>query len=166
MEEHHLNPLHSIGIPYFNFALFVIVLVVFFRKPLAEMAAKRRGKFLDASKDAAQALKNAQAQFHDIKAKFDSIEAELASFKRESEALANDEAKRLVNEGERIATQILAETKRLAVEEINRARIELRQEIVAAAKMAAEAKLEAGLPDADKTRILNARSAELQSYHV
>ena len=166
MEEHHLNLVDSILIPYFNFAVFVVVFVVAFRKPLAEMAAKRRGKFLDASKEAAQALTNAQSQFQEIKTKFDSIETELASFKRESEALANDEAKRLVSEGERIAAQILSETKRVAAEEINRARTELRQEIVAAAKKAAEAKLAAGIPEADKTRILTTRSAELQSYHV
>lgn len=164
--EHHFDIFNAVVIPYINFAIFVIAFIVFFGKPLKAMALGRRTKYLDASKEAAKALASAQEQFDEIKRKFDSIEAELAGFKKESEALANDEAKRLVAEGERVAAQIMAETKRLAVEEINRARTELRQEIVAAAKKAAEAKLEAGLSDADKTRILASRSAELQGMHV
>lgn len=164
--EHHLDLVSAVAIPYFNFALFIVALVFFFRKPLTAMAMGRRSKFLDASKDAAQALTVAQQKFDEIKTKFDTIEAELASFKKESEALAHDEAKRLVAEGERIATQILGETKRLAVEEISRARSELRQEIVAAAKKAAEVKLESELSEADKARILASRAAELQKYHV
>lgn len=166
MEEHHLNLIDSVGIPYLNFAIFIIAFVVFFRKPLANMALGRREKFLNASKEAAQALASAEARFNEMKTKFDSLDAELNSFKKDSEALANDEAARLVAEGERIANQILNETKRLAVEEINRARTELRQEIVAAAKNAAEAKLESGIADADKARILSARTKDLQSYHV
>lgn len=166
MEEHHLDLVNSVVIPYFNFGLFVFLLVFFFRKPIAAMAAARRSKFLDASKEAAQALTNAQSQFREIKTRFDALESELSSFRSESEQLANDEAKRLVAEGERIAAQILSETKRFATEEISRARFELRQEIVAAAKKAAEAKLEAGLPEADKSRILSARAQELKNYHV
>ena len=166
MEEHHLDLVNSIIIPYFNFGLFVFLLVLFFRKPIAAMAAARRTKFLDASKEAAQALTNAQSQFQNMKTKFDALEAELSSFRVESEQLASDEAKRMVAEGERIAAQILAETKRLAEEEINRARFELRQEIVAAAKKVAEEKIEAGLPEGDKSRILSTRAQELQSYHV
>lgn len=166
MEEHHLDLVNSIIIPYFNFGLFVFLLVIFFRKPIAAMAAARRNKFLDASKEAAQALTNAQSQFREMKSKFDALESELSSFKAESEHLASEEAKRLVAEGERIAAQILSETKRLATEEISRARFELRQEIVAAAKKAAESKLEAGLSESDKSRILSTRAQELKNYHV
>lgn len=164
--EHHLDLVSAVGIPYFNFALFILAFVVFFRKPLKAMATGRRTKFLDASKEAAQALTVAQGKFDEIKAKFDSIESELESFKKESEALAHEEAKRMIAEGERIATQILSETKRLAVEEISRARIELRQEIVAAAKLAAEAKIASGLSEGDKSRILANRATELKNYHV
>lgn len=164
--EHHLDLVHGVLIPYFNFALFVGAFVLFFRKPLAAMAAGRRNQFLQASQEAAKSLELAQTKFKEIKTKFDAIDSELKTFQQQSESLAKEEAQRLVAEGEKVAAQIVAETKRLASDEINRARLELRQEIVQAARSEAEKKIESGLAAGDKSKIMSNRLSDLNSYRV
>lgn len=164
--EHHLDIFNSVVIPYVNFAIFLAVFIFFFRKPLAAMALGRRTKYLDASKEAAKALEEAQRKFTEIKTKFDSLENELNTFKAQSEKLAADEAAKLVADGEKLAAQIVSETKKIAFEEINRARTELRHEIVMAAKAAAEQKIEASLNDSEKARILSGRLNDLRGFQV
>ncbi|MCX6117911.1 MAG: hypothetical protein NT027_10235 [Proteobacteria bacterium] len=130
------------------------------------MAQGRRDKYLNASKEAAKALEDAQAQFNEIKKKFDAIDSELKSFKQQSEAVAKDEAAKIIAEGERLGHQISLEAKRIAEEEIARAKFEMRQEIVKAALKSAENKIETSLGDADKAKLMTRRIGDLRAYHV
>lgn len=164
--EHHLDFFHSVFIPYINFFIFLGALIFLARKPLKDLASGRREKYLSASKEAAQALEKAKEQFAALKAKFDVLESELEVFKQQSESLAKEDSMRMVADGERLATQILDETKKIAAEEISRARRELREEIVAAARQEAEQKISSGLSDADRSRILSSRVSDLAEYRV
>ena len=164
--EHHLDFTSAIAIPYFNFALFVIAFVVFFRKPLVKMAQSKRDAYLSASKEAAAALDAARQTFDEVKKRFDSIDSELQSFKKQSEAAANDEARRMLDETERFARQLKEETTRLASEAIEKARQELRHEVVEAAKALAEKRLETELDAGAKANILKSRIADAASMSV
>jgi F-type H+-transporting ATPase subunit b len=162
--ESHI--LQSVVIPYFNFAVFLGVLIYFFRKPLTIMAQTRRDKFLASTKESSEALEKANAEFKQIKERFEALNAELSTFKTESENQARAEAAKIVSEGDRLAAQILSETKKVAEEEIARARRELRDEIVSAAKDKASKQLASSLSDAEKSKILSTRISDLKTYRV
>ncbi len=164
--EHHLDFFSAVGIPYFNFFVFLGAFVLFFRKPLLQMAAERRETYLSASKDAAQALNSARKTFDEVKRRFDALDQELADFRRQSEVLAHDEAKRLLDETDRFTRQLKDETARLAKDAVERARIELREEVVKAAKALAADRITQELDAAAKEKILKARITSAASMSV
>lgn len=164
--EHHLDFFSAVGIPYFNFFVFVAAFVLFFRKPLLQMASARRDTYLSASKEAAQALDAARKIFDDVKRRFDALDQELADFRKQSEVLAHDEAKRLLDETERFTRQLKDETARLAKDAVERARIELREEVVKAAKALAADRITKELDVAAKEKILKARISSAASMSV
>jgi F0F1-type ATP synthase membrane subunit b/b' len=155
--EHQFNFLSAVGIPYFNFFVFVAAFVIFFRKPLIKMVAARREAFISASKEAAQALTDARKVFDEVKNRFDSLEQELSDFAKQSEKMAHDEAARMLSETERFTAQLKEETGRLAKDAIERARFELRQELVTVAKALAASRIEKELDGAAKAKILKAQ---------
>lgn len=164
--EHHLDLFSAVGIPYFNFFVFLAAFVIFFRKPLVQMAAARREAYLAASKDAAQALESARKTFDEVKRRFDALDQELSDFRKQSEILAHDEAKRLLDDTERFMRQLKDETARLAKDAVERARIELREEVVKAAKSVAADRITKELDAAAKEKILKARITSAASMSV
>lgn len=164
--EHHLDFFSAVGIPYFNFFVFLAAFIVFFRKPLLQMASARRDTYLSASKEAAQALDAARKIFDDVKRRFDALDQELTDFRKQSEVLAHDEAKRLLDETERFTRQLKDETARLAKDAVERARIELREEVVKAAKSLAADRITKELDAAAKEKILKARITSAASMSV
>lgn len=164
--EHQLDFFGAVGIPYFNFFVFLAAFVLFFRKPLLQMASARRDTYLSASKEAAQALDAARKIFDDVKRRFDALDQELADFRKQSEVVAHDEAKRLLDETERFTRQLRDETARLAKDAVERARIELREEVVKAAKALAADRITKELDAAAKEKILKARITSAASMSV
>jgi F0F1-type ATP synthase membrane subunit b/b' len=157
--DHHLNFFSAIGIPYFNFFVFVAAFVFLFRKPLLEMVAARRQNYLSASKEAAQALDAARKAFDEVKQRFDALDRDLADFRKQSESAAHEEARRMIDETERFTRQIKEETARMAKEAVERARVELREEIVEAAKGLAATRISKELDAAAKEKILKSKIA-------
>lgn len=157
--DHHLNFFSAIGIPYFNFFVFVAAFVFLFRKPLLEMVAARRQNYLSASKEAAQALEAARKAFDEVKQRFDALDRDLADFRKQSESAAHDEARRMIDETERFTRQLKEETARMAKEAVERARVELREEIVEAAKGLAATRISKELDAAAKEKILKSKIA-------
>lgn len=164
--EHHLDFTSAVGIPYFNFIVFLVAFIVFFRKPLTKMAQGRRENYLAASKQAAMALEKARGTFDEVKARFDALDAELQSFKKQSEEAAHDEAKRIIEDTERFARQINEETNRLATDAIERARRELRHEMVLAAREYAAQRIESELDSGMKEKILKSKITEASTMTV
>lgn len=157
--DHHLNFFSAIGIPYFNFFVFVAAFVFLFRKPLLEMVAARRQNYLSASKEAAQALDAARKAFDEVKQRFDALDKDLADFRKQSESAAHEEARRMIDETERFTRQLKEETARMAKEAVERARVELREEIVEAAKGLAATRISKELDTAAKEKILKSKIA-------
>ncbi len=157
--DHHLNFFSAVGVPYFNFFVFVAAFVFLFRKPLLEMVAARRQNYLSASKEAAQALDAARKAFDEVKQRFDALDRDLADFRKQSESAAHDEARRMIDETERFTRQLKEETARMAKEAVERARVELRHEIVEAAKGLAATRISKELDAAAKEKILKSKIA-------
>lgn len=164
--EHHLDFFSAVGIPYFNFFVFLAAFIFLFRKPLIQMAAARRDTYLSASKEANQALDASRKAFDEVKRRFDALEHELSEFRKQSEAVAHDEARRLVDDTERFARQLKDETARLATEAVERARQELREEVIKAAKALAGERISKELDAAAKEKILKARITSAASMNV
>jgi F0F1-type ATP synthase membrane subunit b/b' len=158
--EHHLDLTSAVLIPYFNFAVFLAAAVYLFRKPLAAMAQSKRDNYLKASKAAAAALEEAKNTFAETKSRFDALEDELRSFAAQSEKAAHEESKRLLEDAEKFVRHLRDETSRLAVDAIDRARRELRHEIVLAAKQQAEEKIQKELDSSSKDKILKSKISE------
>jgi F0F1-type ATP synthase membrane subunit b/b' len=164
--EHSFDFTNAVGIPYFNFIVFVALFLVFFRKTLSSMAASRRTNFLAASKEASAALETARIGFDDVKKRFDSLEAELKSFKQQSETAALQESKKLMEDTVRFINQLKDETNRLAGEAVLQARQQLRQDIVLQAKAEVAAKLQQDLDGQAKEKILKSRITEAASLMI
>ncbi len=164
--EHQLDFFSAVGIPYFNFFVFLAAFILFFRKPLLQMASARRDTYLSASKEAAQTLDAARKIFEDVKRRFDALDQELADFRKQSEVVAHDEAKRLLDETERFTRQLKDETARLAQDAVERARLELREEVVNAAKALAANRITKELDATAKEKILKARITSAASMSV
>jgi IMP dehydrogenase len=82
------------------------------------------------------------------------------------EGVSADEAKRLLDETERFTRQLRDETARLAKDAVERARIELREEVVKAAKALAADRITKELDAAAKEKILKARITSAASMSV
>jgi F0F1-type ATP synthase membrane subunit b/b' len=164
--DHHLDFFSAIGIPYFNFFVFVAAFVFLFRKPLLEMVAARRQNYLSASKEAAQALEAARKAFDEVKQRFDALDRDLADFRKQSESAAHDEARRMIDDTERFTRQLKEETARMAKEAVERARVELREEIVEAAKGLAATRISKELDAAAKEKILKSKIASAAAMSV
>lgn len=164
--EHTLNLSSQVLLPYFNFFVFLAAFIYFFRKPLQEMAAARRDVYLSASKNAAAALETARQTFDAVKKRLDSLDSELADFKKQSDAAANDEARKIAEDTERFIRQLEAETTRLAADAIETARRELRREIVEAARDMAASKIETELNAGTKEAILKNRIVDASKMSV
>jgi F0F1-type ATP synthase membrane subunit b/b' len=164
--EHHFDFTNAVGIPYFNFMVFLALFVIFFRKTLAALATSRRSQFLSASKEAAAALDAARAEFDEVKKRFDGLDAELKSFKQQSESSATQEAQRILEETQRFTKQLKEETNRLAGDAVAQARQQLRQEMILGAKAAVVARIQAELDNQAKDKILKSRIADASALTV
>ena len=164
--EHQIDLVQSIIVPYFNFALFIAAVVFLFRKPLIAMAQARRSSFVEASREAREALEQAQVKFNEMKIRHDALDAELAAFQSQSETNARDDAKKQIAEAERLSQQIKSETQKIAEEAIARARYELRQEMAQAAVKQAAVQIEANLGQNEKQSIIKSRITDLRGYQA
>jgi F0F1-type ATP synthase membrane subunit b/b' len=158
--EHTLNISSQVLLPYFNFFVFLAAFIYFFRKPLAAIAASRRDVYLSASKNAALALESARQTFDAVKKRLDALDSEMASFKKQSDASAQDEARKIAEDTERFVRQLEAETIRLAADAVATARQELRKEIVEAARDVAATKIETDLNAQTRETILKNRISD------
>jgi F0F1-type ATP synthase membrane subunit b/b' len=164
--EHHLDLTSAVIIPYINFAIFLIAAVFLFRKPLAAMSATKREAYLKSSQEAAVALEQAKQTFEDTKTRSDALDEELRAFSVQSEQSSQEEAKRLLEETEKFTRHLRDETARLAVDAVESARLELRHEIVMAARQRAAERIQNELDPASKEKILKSKINETSKMTV
>ena len=134
-----MNKVHWIVeyvLPYINFAIFLAILVYFSRKPLSEMAKKRKNTFEVRQRLAAESYDLVKQELSDVRKKFEGLDREIANLRVKTLQDAQDEAKNIVEEGKRLAKQILDEAQKIRDGEFNQAQAELEKEITRAARLA------------------------------
>ncbi len=129
--------------PYLNLIIFLGILVFFARKPLSELAKKRKNDFEEFSKSATQTLAQAKQQLEELSKKHQALEEELKGIKEQAHRDAEDEAQRIIEEGRRIAKQIIDDAKRISAVEFQMAQRQLEKEAVFVAKQAIVRKIKA-----------------------
>jgi F0F1-type ATP synthase membrane subunit b/b' len=149
--EEHIDWLMGVILPYANFIIFIALAVFFFRKPAAAAAASKREDYAKLLREATAAREQAVARLDELKARQAKLDQEIAEIKTMSRQAAEQEAAKIVSDAERLAAHLREEARRIADAEVQKARNDLRQEIVAAVregvtkKIASEVKTDAHL---------------------
>lgn len=134
MEQSHW--ISNYVFPYLNLLIFLVILVFFARKPLSEIARKRKTDFEDFSKSATQALAQAKQQLAELNNQHQRLEQEVKEIKARAHREAEAEANKIIEEGRRIAKQIVDDAMRISSVEYQMAQRQLENEAVQAAKQA------------------------------
>lgn len=118
-----------------NFSLLVAGLAYFVAKPLKNALANRRDGIEQELKDAREAAEHAEERFAEYDAKLTRAEEEIGQIKTEIKKEAELEKQRIIENAEQMAAKIKEDSGKTADNEIEKARLALRQE---AAELAVE----------------------------
>ena len=162
----HINLITGIILPYFNFALFIALCVYLFRKPLTELALGRRKKFEVAIFDATKAKEEALEKNMELTARLRQLDAEVNQIKNGAAEAAEKDAQRMITEAEALARNLIDEARRMADAEVERARHELRADIVAQVREAVVSKIKHELKPADHAAMIQKQVSTLGELRV
>ena len=126
----HVELFSGIIVPFVNFVVFGILLVLFARKPLSAIFAKKREDYLLAVAEGQKVRQAAEDQNQRLKTQLAELSQTVATIKAEAQADAALEAKRIVDDAQRMAQALQQEAQRIAATEMEKARAELNNEIV------------------------------------
>lgn len=139
--------------PWVNFILFVGILVYFLREPLLDFLGDRSEKIRQALEKIARQKEEVQTRLADYQRRLeraaDEIEKLKAEFQREGEL----EKKNLVQRAQTYAEKIRQDAKRIAEQELRKARHLLRQKAFLLSVELAQKKIEQAINSADQTRL-------------
>ena len=120
--------------PFTNFIIFLVLAFIFFRKPAAAAATKKREEFQKVLEEAQKTKRDAETQLAQLNDRMAQLDAELASIRANAKITADAEAAQIVADAERLAGHLRDEARRIADAEVDKARATLRNEIIAAVK--------------------------------
>lgn len=147
--------------PYANFAIFLAMAVYFFRKPARNAAQQRRAEFTRLMDEASKARDEAKAKLAELAQREARLDQEVAELKKVSRESAAVEAAQIVADAERVAEHLKEEAKRIAHAEVEAAKAELRQEIVAAVRDGVTQRVKKELNDEAQLKIVRKQIGEL-----
>lgn len=124
------NWLSLVIFPYVNFFLFLGVLVYFARKPLNAMTLQKRAEYERVVLEANRAKAEADAKLKAINSRLSNLAAELLSMKNTALAEAEEEANKIVQQGERLAKRLKEDAHRMAQAEVEKAEAILSERIL------------------------------------
>ena len=155
----HEAAAHEAGIPtvvilqFINFFLYVGLIVFFARKPISDFFKNRQAGFFTALKRADAARAEAQAKRAETQARLSKLE----SSRDESIQKARTEAaalrQQIVNEAKELSAKLQTEAQRTAEVEIERAKMDLREELVNQSVAMAQRILSDKMQDQDQKRL-------------
>jgi len=150
----HFNLLKEL-IDFFNFAIIVVILVVFLRKPLKAMLGNRRLALQQRIQEAERARDEAQRQLSEYEEKTRRLEEELEAIRQESLREVEAEVQRLTQEGEEMVARIREQARSRISQEVEKARLALKQEAAALALDMAERLLRQEIKPEDQRRLVS-----------
>lgn len=162
----HLDPFMQVIVPYVNFALFATAAFFLFRKPLLNSIASKRQDFEKLLAESGQLKRDAQQKHDQIKSKLHSIDDELKRLELDMKAQAQAEAATAQASGEKLATHLKEEAKRIAASELEQAKVHLRQELLDAAYQLAQKELKTRLTAGEQERLFGKSIEDLNKIQM
>lgn len=162
---HHVDE----GIPYktiitqvVNLLLLVALLVYLLRKPLAQHFAERKAAFHDLVSRAEKARAEAESAKRAISDKLSTLQNSANSSAAEAAKEAEDMRKKMIEEAKALSERVQAEAQRSAHLELERAKTELRTEMLKLAAESAENTLREKVGESEKKRLQDEFADKIQ----
>ncbi len=150
------------GIPYktiitqaINLLIFIGLMVYFLRKELAKHFAERKSAFHELVNRAEKARSEAEATRKEISDRLVRMENSAQGSMKQAEVESEEMRKKMITEAKALSDRIQAEAQKSAQVEIDRARAELRTEILRMSTEQAEKTLREKVGDTEKKRLQN-----------
>lgn len=150
---------HGGGIPsdvwfqFFNFTLFAGLIVYFLRNPVKTYFQERARSFSVAMTKAEAFRQDAEKQKREIETRLRTLENSAQDSLTHARAEADELRKRIVREAQELSLKLKEDAKRTAEIELQRAKNELREEVLSQAVTAAKAVLSEKIADTDQKRL-------------
>lgn len=122
--------LSGVIFPYINLIIYIAVAIFLFRKPLANMAKKRRDDFLKVKAEAEAAKLEAEQKLKEVNARLSNLDNEIANMKQRSFDQAKLESDRIIEDATRLADHLKKEAKSIVEAEMLAAKAELQNEVL------------------------------------
>lgn len=124
-----VDPMYGILWPYFQFIVFVTILVVFARKAVSKMLGDKRENLRTRLSEAREARVLAERKVAEYEAKLNNLQSELENIRKEFAGEGVKQRDKLITDAKATAAQILRDSERVGQQLINEARSELRKEV-------------------------------------
>lgn len=147
--------LRETGWQAFNLVVILALLIHFGRKPVADYFAARRQGIQNQLSQAADLLAQAEHRNSELQRKLVDLSAELDSIREASNRRAEEEALRILAEARATADRIRRDAQAAVDQELRRAQSKLREEAADLALELAGRKLQSGVNDADRDRLMD-----------
>lgn len=136
-----------------NFVILAGFLFTKLRRPIFDHVLRRSDGIRDQLERADNARKEAEARAAELEVRLAGLTAELDTMIKQAEADAQLESQRLIANSEATAVRMKADAERLLKEEVTRARVQMRQEVITLAVELAERLLTEKITQTDQRRL-------------
>lgn len=155
--------LMGVILPYVNFFLFLGAAVFFFRKMAVGAAQKKRTEFEKLMAEARAARDAAEQRLEELKRRQAGLDKEIAEIMSISKSSGEVEAAKIQSDAERLSQHLRDEARRIAETEVEKARQELRREIVDAVRESVTKKIKSELNNDSQLKLVKNKIGELRN---
>ncbi len=127
----NVNWLTGIVFPYLNLIIFLILAVKFLKGPLLGMISGKKEEYLQMVQVANSAKQEALEKHEALQKKLNDLSAEVDEIRNRATKQAEQEAEKIIANAHALAKHLKTEAKRIAEAEVEMARRELQDEIIA-----------------------------------
>ena len=139
----------------FNLVVILVLFVYFARKPVGDYFAARRQGIQTQLSQAAELLSQAEHRNSELQRRLVDLSAELDTIRENSSRRAEEEAMRILAEARATADRIRRDAQTAVDQEVRRAQAKLREEAADLALELAARKLQTGVTDSDRDRLVD-----------
>jgi len=159
----HFDWVRGFIFPYLNFLLFVVGLVFFARKPLSGLFQKRRQEFEQLVASAREAQQKAEEQLRQLNERLAGLDDEVAAIRDGARQAAEEEARKIIEQGEALARYMKDEAVRVAEAEVDRARKNLQEEVLVAVRRQVSDKIRQDMTQDEKKQYIQSQVNRLRA---
>lgn len=162
----HVDMLKGVILPYANFFIFLGLAIYFFKKPARDAAVRKKADYDRLLAESRAARDAALAKLDELKRRHANLERELGELRSISQQTAEAEAAKIVADAERLAEHLKIEARRIADAEVDKARAQLRREIVDSVRASVTTRIRTELKTDAQLMLVRQRIGELKNLHA